>query len=499
MAGLPFFKSWEPESLSRVLRKLYWRLRLRGQRPPAGFDSRWYRQMYQDVASANLDPEIHYLRFGRHERRDPNPSFSASGYVRLEPSAAEAVDPLEHYLREGRKAGLLPLPEFEGLQPFRQEAPVLMVCGHQAGRELYGAERSLLDVLKSLNGLGVNLIVTLPSAVNEPYLKAIEALAWKLVILPYGWWRAGNPAIGATQKNFERLLVKYTVNAVLANTLVLHEPVLAARRLDIPVAIFVRELPAHDEALCQLLNTTPEAIANRVRELADVVVSNSSFTAKSLALPKAEVVPNVISIERFRGLATPTERGEPFTVVMISSNLPKKGLEDFVALAWRLQPTGIQCRLIGPENSHVAVLRQQQEAGEVPPNLLFAGYASKPEEALLQGDVVVNLSHFEESFGRTVLEAMAAARPVVAYRWGALPELVEHKVTGCLAPLGDVEAVANYVQKLAEHKALRRTFGRAGQEKARRCYSHKASAQGLRKVLRQLKSSRLEHHSPGTA
>lgn len=482
-----------------ALKQFYWRWRLRNEPLPAEFDPDWYQRMYRDVAAAKLDPKIHYLRFGRHEQRDPNPNFSASGYLRTQPDAAQADDPLTHYIQLGRQSGFDPIPEFKGHQPFRQEAPVLMVCGHQAGLELFGAERSLVDVLDGLNSLAVNLVVTLPSAANEEYIKTIEARAWRLVVLPYGWWCAGQPAVEATQKNFERLLVKFTVNALLVNTLVLHEPVAAARRLDIPVAMFVRELPTHDQALCELLQASPDMIANRVRQLADVVVTNSNFTAKSLSLPNVQVVPNVIEVEDFRNLSTPADRGEPFTVIMVSSNLPKKGLDDFVALARLLAPSGIQCRLIGSENAHVAQLRQQQEAGELPENLLLRGYVNTPQGALSQGDVVVNLSHFEESFGRTVLEAMAAARPVVAYRWGALPELVEHKVTGCLVPLGDVEAVAAYVHKLEQHEALRNTLGRAAQNRARQCYSRQASKEGLGKVLRHLKSRRLEHHPPGMA
>jgi len=147
----------------------------------------------------------------------------------------------------------------------------------------------------------------------------------------------------------------------------------------------------------------------------------------------------------------------------------------------------------------VAELRQQQQTGQIPNNLIFSGYVSEPREALKQGDVLVNLSHFQESFGRTVLEAMAAGRPVVAYRWGALPELVEHKVTGCLVPLGDVETVAAYVRKLERHPALRDTFGRAAQSRARERYSRKALQEGVRKVVRDLRSRRLEHHPPGMA
>lgn len=71
--------------------------------------------------------------------------------------------------------------------------------------------------------------------------------------------------------------------------------------------------------------------------------------------------------------------------------------------------------------SHVEDLKERQCRGLVPANLCFAGPADNPVDAMVQADVVVNLSRFQESFGRAILEAMAAQRPVVCYAWGALP------------------------------------------------------------------------------
>src|SRR5690625_6390217 len=97
-----------------ALKQLYWRWRLRRESLPAEFDSSWYQLRYRDVAAAKLDPKIHYLRFGRQELRDPNPNFSASGYLRTAPDAAQADDQLTHYFLVGRKADVVILPEIQG-------------------------------------------------------------------------------------------------------------------------------------------------------------------------------------------------------------------------------------------------------------------------------------------------------------------------------------------------------------------------------------------------
>jgi glycosyltransferase involved in cell wall biosynthesis len=507
--------------------RTYWRLRCR--QFPGRFDAVWYRQYYPDIVAADVDPLIHYIKYGQSEGRlpycpplfdaqwykrqypdvaelddplghywysgasegrDPGPDFSTSGYLLRYPEAAEAINPLEHYMAVCCERGLEPLPELEGNQMFQAGKPVLVVCGHQAGRELYGAERSLLDVLTALSELDVNLVVTMPSAVNSRYIAEIQSVACKVAIIPYGWWRAGQPSVAATVSNFSRLLKRYNASALYANTLVLNEPLLAAHAMDIPVIVHVRELPAHDEELCQSLGATADSIIERLTSLADVVIANSSFTAQSLGLKSAIVVPNTIEPSAYSWLeefstAGKVSRSHPPTVAMISSNLPKKGLADFVALAQALQPlmAEARCLLIGPDNVHTQMLRKQQASGELPSNLFFAEYCDTPQQALAQADVIVNLSHFQESFGRTVLEAMASGKPVVAYRWGALPDLVVDKETGFLVPLGDVTSVTGRVEQLLRDSGLRHRMGLAGRERVIQNFSPPVARSGLCAVL----------------
>jgi len=66
------------------------------------FDPVYYLGWYPDVAAAGADPVRHYLESGAQEGRDPGPSFSSRGYLRLAPDvAAASLNPLLHYLRSG--------------------------------------------------------------------------------------------------------------------------------------------------------------------------------------------------------------------------------------------------------------------------------------------------------------------------------------------------------------------------------------------------------------
>ncbi|MDP9421799.1 MAG: glycosyltransferase family 4 protein [Pseudomonadota bacterium] len=63
--------------------------------------------------------------------------------------------------------------------------------------------------------------------------------------------------------------------------------------------------------------------------------------------------------------------------------------------------------------------------------------------ALGQARAMLHLIGFEEPFGLSVVEAMARGTPVIAYRRGSMPELIEHGVTGFLVDSFDeaVEAI----------------------------------------------------------
>lgn len=62
-------------------------------------------------------------------------------------------------------------------------------------------------------------------------------------------------------------------------------------------------------------------------------------------------------------------------------------------------------------------------------------------DALANARALLHLIHFDEPFGLSVIEAMACGTPVIAYRRGSMPELIEHGVTGFLVDSFD-EAVA---------------------------------------------------------
>lgn len=86
--------------------------------------------------------------------------------------------------------------------------------------------------------------------------------------------------------------------------------------------------------------------------------------------------------------------------------------------------------------------------------------------AIVGGAELVVLPSRTEALPTTLIEAAAAATPVVATEVGGVPEVVEHDRTGRLVPVDDVDAFADEVVGLLTDDAARRRLGEQAQQRA---------------------------------
>jgi glycosyltransferase involved in cell wall biosynthesis len=98
--------------------------------------------------------------------------------------------------------------------------------------------------------------------------------------------------------------------------------------------------------------------------------------------------------------------------------------------------------------------------------LRYLGYVAGARELLPQADVFC-LSSKTEGLGTSVLDAMAAGVPVAATAGGGIPEMIEHEVTGLLAPVGDAAALAGAVDRLIDDRPLAFRLAEAARERVR--------------------------------
>lgn len=92
------------------------------------------------------------------------------------------------------------------------------------------------------------------------------------------------------------------------------------------------------------------------------------------------------------------------------------------------------------------------------------------EDYLQAADIGLYTSE-AEAFGLSILESLVFELPVVAFDVGGIHEVLEHGISGYLAPFGDTEAMAGYLDQLCSDASLRRKLGEDGKRRARARFS----------------------------
>ncbi|MDP5032812.1 glycosyltransferase, partial [Paraglaciecola sp.] len=438
-------------------------------------DSQWYLERYPDIAAANVDPLKHFVEHGLEEGREINPAINLSGLAYS--TQQDKLTVLEN-LATGLIKPATPI-DVEGDVAYCPENTTILCVGHLVSAQTFGAERSFIDSLSMLSAGQYNVVVVLPSADNIDYIESIKQFCYKVVFQTTPWWHADRVLDQKVEEAYCRLIQAEAISAIYVNTLVLHEPLVAAARLSVKRIVHVRELPANDTHLCEVLGADPETIRKHCLEYGDYFFANSAAVLRYLnANEKVFVIPNVIDFDRWQ--SQHIRENQRMVVSILSSNLPKKGIEDLLQVAQLCEDRSseIEFRIFGPDNEFTENWKKNSSFK----NVKWCGYLNSTKEALLETDILLNLSHFQESFGRTVLEGMACGCAVVAYDWGAIPELIDESC-GVLVPFRDIDAVVKVLNMLSVRPDLVIQLGEKGRLRARDSYSRQTIQPKLFNVL----------------
>jgi glycosyltransferase involved in cell wall biosynthesis len=111
---------------------------------------------------------------------------------------------------------------------------------------------------------------------------------------------------------------------------------------------------------------------------------------------------------------------------------------------------------------------KEKLAGDLVRKVTFHNFLTRPEliDHYYNADVFVFPPIWNEPFGATPVEAMAAGTPVVATRSGGILETMRDHETGFLVEKNDCHALAEAILKLLENDPLRESMGRAARKRA---------------------------------
>jgi glycosyltransferase involved in cell wall biosynthesis len=207
------------------------------------------------------------------------------------------------------------------------------------------------------------------------------------------------------------------------------------------------------------------------RAVADFLVS------RGLDRRRLRVVPNGIDVRR----REPAPAREPLVVGTAGILEHRKGMDTLIeACARAAKP--VQLEVFGDGSLRSAL---EDQAARFDVAAVFHGAVADVRDRLPDLDVFV-LPSRDENLPMALLEAMAAALPVIATRVGGVPELVEDGRSGLLIEPDAPEELARAIDALAADEETRARLARAAAQRVADRFSDEAMAGGIVAVYEEL-------------
>ena len=148
-----------------------------------------------------------------------------------------------------------------------------------------------------------------------------------------------------------------------------------------------------------------------------------------------------------------------------------KGHETFLRAAEKVIPFFPEARflIVGrseneDDRKRESSLRELAAQLGLKTQVIFTGYRKDTPEIMAAIDMLVVATE-AEPFGRAILEALAAGKPVIGTRSGGTPEVVVDGENGYLVPPKDETAMAEAILKLLRSPSEAKRMGEKGREK----------------------------------
>jgi len=204
--------------------------------------------------------------------------------------------------------------------------------------------------------------------------------------------------------------------------------------------------------------------------------------------------PGTVDLARFRPDVDGTpireefKLGEAPVVVSVARFAANRGHELLLAGFRPLLTELPEARLLlVGKGERRAYLEQRVAELELTSRVLFTGYRDADLPAVLAAaDCFALMAAGSDESCRAALEAMAAGKPVIARRVGALPETVAHGVTGLLLDDDAPGTVARALATVLGDRARARVMGAAGRRRAETDFDPACTVEAVEAVYRRL-------------
>jgi glycosyltransferase involved in cell wall biosynthesis len=338
-----------------------------------------------------------------------------------------------------------------------------------------GGEKVCLDIMRSARDRGHTVCLLVPA--SGSVLDTAKAEGFEAYIFPMERTFQIHRAIA-----FARFLRKWKADLVHTH-IGLQGMVLArigARLAGVPIVNHIHL--NHSFNKNPIIQTIQRFADNNTTHLASSLIAVSEDTkrlmekdgnppSKLVVIPNGTTLQSVTTSEEI--LQTKSDlglSGESIVVGCVARLNPSKGQHHLLEILPRLlrENNYIIVLFIGEDTSEAQLYLQQLEQIVADNNLdnsvLFLGFRNDVSRLMKGFDIFV-LPTYREAMPLTILEAMAAGKPVVSTKVNGIPEVVIDGQTGLLVEAGDAEALADALISLIRNPHLAQEMGQAGRNR----------------------------------
>ncbi|MCL1886851.1 MAG: glycosyltransferase [Betaproteobacteria bacterium] len=343
----------------------------------------------------------------------------------------------------------------------------------ESGKHFYGGARQVAYIIKGLSESGIENILACPQKTD--LAQHVSGYA-EVCEIPM----KGDADIGMTWR-LVNIIRKYRPDMIHLHSRrgadiwggiaakITHTPCILSRRVDNPEPHWFVSLKYR---LYDHIITISEAIRQVL--ISEGVPSQKITCVRSAVdpTPYLQPVDRTLMSKEFR---LPENA---LVIGIVAQLIPRKGHHYLIDAIEILSKDYPQIRVIcfgqGPLLSPLKTIVQQKKLENV---IQFAGFRTDLPKWLGGLDILAHPADME-GLGVSLLQASAAAVPIVTTRAGGLPEAVQDGVTGILIDPGDAVSLTAALRRLIEDTSLRHKLGAAGRKRIMSAFSVEAMAKG---------------------
>lgn len=355
-----------------------------------------------------------------------------------------------------------------------------------------GAETSLYNLVKRLNKDRYIPFVVCPKF--GPLVENLQNQFITTVIISLPSWRKLKSILSRSfsLKKLIRYAETHDINIVHSNTIwINHYAQKIGEELNIPIISHLRDIIKKEQVKKYKLHK------------ADMIIPISDAVRKPLDEfgiedNRIKRIYNGVDLSLFSNCKDVLKKEyniNGYLVGIVGQLTPRshwKGQREFILSASEVckKMNNVYFAIVGGDDSstsdpnHGSYIRELKMLVKdlgIEDHVIFTGYRKDIPDIMASFDVLVSAS-YAEPFGRVIIEAMSAGKPVIGTNAGGAPEIIQNGITGIIVPPKDHKSISEALIYILQKDEIRKSMGEAGRKRVYEYFSLDKNVEEIQNV-----------------